>query len=58
MKKKQPKNKFRQKKNREDAKEAGFYDGRFNPKVVKDKKKWNSKRGSKDWKIDDEDEEN
>jgi hypothetical protein len=58
MKKKQPKNKFRQKKNREDAKEAGFYDGRFSPKVVKDKKKWNSKRGSKDWKIDDDDEEN
>lgn len=46
--------KYRQKKNREDAKEQGFYDGRFRPRIVKDKKKWASKRGSRNWRQDDE----
>jgi hypothetical protein len=32
--------------------DAGFYDGRFRMKVVKDKKKWNSKRGSKDLRVE------
>ena len=52
--KKKPRDRSRQKKNREDSMAAGFYDGRFRMKVVKDKKKWNSKRGSKDWRIEDE----
>jgi hypothetical protein len=56
MKKKQPKDRYRQKKNREDAMAAGFYDGRFREKVVKDKKKWSSKRGSRTWRLPDNEE--
>jgi hypothetical protein len=56
MKKKQPKDRYRQKKNREDAMAAGFYDGRFKEKVVKDKKKWSSKRGSRTWRMPDKEE--
>ena len=37
------KKKYRQKAERESAKEQGFYDGRFRPRIVKDKKKWISK---------------
>jgi hypothetical protein len=46
--------KWRQKLNREVAKEQGFYDGRFKPRIVKDKKKWNSKRGSRGWRPENE----
>jgi hypothetical protein len=36
---------------------AGFYDGRFRMRVVKDQKKWNSKRGSRNWKMGEDEEE-
>jgi len=32
---------------RESAKEQGFFDGRFRPKVIKDKKKEDSKKKSR-----------
>lgn len=44
------KHKYREQANREQAKEQGFYDGRFRPKVVKDLKKHRSKRAARDWK--------
>jgi hypothetical protein len=55
--KKKPRDRSRQKKNREDAMAAGFYDGRFRMRVVKDQKKWNSKRGSRNWKMGEDEEE-
>lgn len=51
MKKKKKIPKFREKAVREDAMKQGFYDGRFRPRVVKDLKKHNSKRGSRIWKM-------
>jgi IS5 family transposase len=48
------KHKYRQKANREEAKEQGFYDGRFRPRIVKDLKKHRSKRGSRDWRRNSE----
>lgn len=35
---------------REKAKKDGFYDGRFSPKVFKDKKKEARKRSCRKWK--------
>ena len=35
--------------NRENAKEQGFYDGRFKPKVIEDKKKQADKDACKNW---------
>lgn len=37
--------------NRESAKEQGFYDGRFCPRVVKDKKKEASKKAARNFKY-------
>ncbi len=53
MKKRKKKNRvgnFMKAQNRESAKEQGFYDGRFRPKVVKDKKKQADKDACKKWK--------
>lgn len=49
--KKRKKHKMEQKAMREEAKKQGFYDGRFRPRIVKDLKKYKSKRGSRDWKL-------
>jgi len=40
-------------KQRENAKEAGFYDGRFRTKVVEDKKKKQERQSAKKWKNRD-----
>ena len=40
-------------KNRESAKEQGFYDGRFRSKVIPNKKKQKQKERIKSFKIED-----
>lgn len=42
--------KLDQKINRQNAKDQGFYDGRFRPRVVVDKKKKASKEGARKYK--------
>jgi hypothetical protein len=43
--------KLDQKINRQNALDQGYYDGRFRPKVVKDKKKEKSKREARTFKY-------
>jgi hypothetical protein len=59
MKKKKTKDEssfnFMKGKNREEAKTQGFYDGRFMPRIIKDRKKHLSKTHSRKWRLKRED---
>ena len=52
-KKKNKVGQFMKGQNRENAKEQGFFDGRFRAKVIQDKIKQADKNACKNWKNDD-----